>query len=290
MAFYKLQRRLRALKQLQFEYFDIERQLIDELDALEYKYQKTWDKIFSKRGNIVAGDYEPDDDECDWVNDEEEICNKLMTSLKIDEEGDLTGIPYFWLTVFKNAKMIDGMVHSYDEPVLKYLYDVRIEYFKSPDPPGFMFEFYFNKNEFFPNSILTKRYYTKVEVDKNNLADFNGKEIEKSVGCEIMWRPGKDVTVKRIQLERGGVKKVKVYSFFNFFKPPVIPDGTAFDDLDEKTKRILKLDIRDGNIFKDSIVPRAVLYFTGEVKYTTNDDDMQLDDSDSDDVDPGNTA
>ncbi|XP_057333742.1 nucleosome assembly protein 1-like 1 [Microplitis mediator] len=290
MAFYQLQRRLRALKQLQFEYFDHERQLIDELDALETKYHRTWDKLFSKRGSIVAGDYEPDDDECDWVNDEEDICNKLMKSLKIDEECDLTGIPEFWLTVLKNAKIIDGMVHSYDEPVLKYLYDVRIEYFKSPDPPGFMFEFYFNKNDYFKNSVLTKRYYTRNEVDKNHLADYQGKEICKSVGCDILWRLGKNVTVRRIQVKRGGEKKVRLYSFFNFFKPPVIPDDTDYADLDEKTKKILRLDFKDANIFKDHIIPRAVLYFTGEAKDVDSDDDIQSDESDTDDINPASTV
>ncbi|XP_014297693.1 nucleosome assembly protein 1-like 1-A [Microplitis demolitor] len=290
MAFYKLQRRLRALKQLQFEYFEYERQLNDEFDALESKYHKMRDKLFSKRGSIIAGDYEPDDEECDWVNHEEDICNQLMISLKIDEESDLTGIPDFWLTVFKNAKILEGMVHSYDEPVLKYLYDVRIEYFKSPDPPGFMFEFYFNKNEYFKNSVLTKEYYTKNEVNKNNLADYGGKEIYKSVGCDIIWKLGKNVTVRRIKLKQGGMEKVRVYSFFNFFKPPVIPEGTDYADIDEKTKKILRLDFKDGKIFKDDIIPRAVLHFTNEVKDIVNDDDIDFDESDTDDIDPENTV
>merc|ERR1712227_311381 len=100
---------------------------------------------------------------------------------------------------------------------------------------------------------------------------------------------GKDVTVKVIKKRqkhksKGSVrtieKKVKADSFFNFFDPPVVPtpdDGV--EEMDEETEALLAADFEIGHFFRDRIIPRAVLYFTGEALEDEDDHDDDEDEA-----------
>jgi len=89
--------------------------------------------------------------------------------------------------------------------------------------------------------------------------------------CAIDWKKGKNVTVKTIKKKqkhkgRGTVrtitKQVPNDSFFNFFSPlKASGDG---ESLDEDSEFTLASDFEIGHFFRERIVPRAVLYFTGE--------------------------
>merc|ERR1712020_513054 len=58
-------------------------------------------------------------------------------------------------------------------------------------------------------------------------------------------------------------KQVKNDSFFNFFDPPPIPDDPDAD-IDPETQDLLTADFEIGHYIRDRIIPRAVLFFTGE--------------------------
>ena len=60
------------------------------------------------------------------------------------------------------------------------------------------------------------------------------------------------------------IKTVQNESFFNFFNPPHISDDRQ-DDIDEDTRTLLTSDFEIGHYFKERIVPRAVLYYTGKM-------------------------
>ncbi len=49
----------------------------------------------------------------------------------VDE--NVKGIPDFWLTIFKNVAMLSEMVQEHDEPILKYLDDIKV-IFLEKDP------------------------------------------------------------------------------------------------------------------------------------------------------------
>merc|ERR1712168_1756308 len=81
-------------------------------------------------------------------------------------------------------------------------------------------------------------------------------------------------------------KKVKADSFFNFFDPPIVPpaeDGA--EEMDEETEALLAADFEIGHFFRDRIIPRAVLYFTGEALEDEDDDYEEEEDEDGDDED-----
>ncbi|KAK2173521.1 hypothetical protein NP493_870g02027 [Ridgeia piscesae] len=315
-----VKRRIKALKKLQFEMIKIESTFYEEVHALECKYATKYTPLVEKRQEIVTGNIEPTDSDCDWPSDDEEgedeklaespgkipkIEDDMKTKAKVEEvnetgekteekaegektegedgeedkkEEDPVGISEFWLTIFKNIDMLSDMVQEQDEPILKHLRDIRVKLSQS-DPMGFTLEFYFDENEFFTNTMLSKEYIMRSEPDKDEPFGFEGPEIVKCKGCTIDWKKGKNVTVKVIKkmqkhkgrgTKRTVTKTVQNDSFFNFFGPPTVPDG---EEPDEETEALLAADFEIGHFIRERIVPRAVLYFTGEALDDDYDDE-----------------
>ncbi|KAK0083322.1 hypothetical protein PV325_008959 [Microctonus aethiopoides] len=304
-----VKRRVKALKQLQLVTVNIEAKFYEEVHALECKYNQMCADIYNKRSEIISGIYEPTNEECVWESDEEveSITNELKDSIKIEDadvkkeenekDEDIKGIPDFWLTIFKNVGMLAEMVQEHDEPILKHLYDIKVLFLES-DPMGFILEFHFEPNEYFSNSVLTKEYIMKCAPEKNDPFSFEGPEIYRSKGCIIDWKKGKNVTVKTIKKNqkhksRGHVrtvtKTVQNDSFFNFFTPPLITDDNEVE-IDDNMKALLTSDFEIGHYIRERIVPRAVLYYTGEGLEDEGDDyedeegDEDEEDDDEDDV------
>lgn len=296
-----VKRRIKALKQLQFVATNIEAKFYEEVHALESAYHKMCSKLYEKRSEIVSGLYEPTDEQCVWESDEEDeaLSNDLKEKMNIEdgkketqeetETEDIKGIPDFWLTIFKNIGMLADMVQEHDEPVLKHLYDINVIFLEA-NPMGFVLDFHFSPNEYFTNSVLTKEYLMKCTPDKNDPFSFEGPEIYKCKGCVIDWKKGKNVTVKTIKKSqkhksRGSLRTVMTTihndSFFNFFSPPVVPDGGEAD-LDEDTQALLASDFEIGHYIRERIVPRAVLYYTGEALEDEEDEDEDEDDYEDD--------
>merc|ERR1711934_865994 len=205
-----------------------------------------------------------------------------------EKEGDETkGVPGFWLTIFNNVEMLAEMIQENDAPLLELLEDVKIT-FSEKDPMGFTLHFHFAENEFFTNSVLTKQYDMKCLPDPEDPFSFEGPEIFKCVGCPIDWLPGKNLTVKQKKQKhksKGSVrtvtKQVKADSFFNFFEPPTIPDDPTAE-VDEDTQALLTADFEIGHYIRERIVPRAVLFFTGEA---LDEEESDEEDSDEDEDD-----
>uniref|UniRef100_A0A8D0G6P5 Nucleosome assembly protein 1 like 4 n=1 Tax=Sphenodon punctatus TaxID=8508 RepID=A0A8D0G6P5_SPHPU len=278
-----VKRRIDALKQLQVKCAHIEAKFYEEVHDLERKYAALYQPLFDKRREFVTGDVEPTDVEAEWhsENEEEEklagdLKNKVVleekeTKAAATEEANPTGIPDFWFTIFRNVDMLSELVQEYDEPILKHLQDIKVKFSEPGQPISFTLEFQFGPNDFFANSVLTKTYKMKSEPDKTDPFSFEGPEIVDCEGCTIDWKKGKNVTVKTIKKKqkhkgRGTVrtitKQVPNDSFFNFFSPiKVSGDG---ESLDEDSEFTLATDFEIGHFFRERIVLRAVLYFTGE--------------------------
>ncbi|XP_043488691.1 nucleosome assembly protein 1-like 1-B isoform X1 [Polistes fuscatus] len=297
-----IKRRIKALKQLQLVTTNIEAKFYEEVHALECAYYNMCAPLYEKRSLIVSGSYEPTDDQCVWESDEDEeaLANELKTKADLDgpqekkeetENEDVKGIPAFWVTIFKNVGMLADMVQEHDEPILLHLNDIKVKFLKS-NPMGFILEFYFEPNEYFTNSVLTKEYIIRCVPEKNDPFSFEGPEIYKSKGCTIDWKKGKNVTVKTIKKNqkhksRGSMrtvtKTVQNDSFFNFFSPPVVPDD-AEAELDDETQALLTSDFEIGHYIRERIVPRAVLYYTGEGLEDDEDYEDEEEEDDNDDI------
>ncbi|RXG56054.1 hypothetical protein Avbf_09306, partial [Armadillidium vulgare] len=91
-------------------------------------------------------------------------------------------------------------------------------------------------------------------------------------GCEINWKEGKDITCtteikkrkhKRSQKIRVWKKKVQRDSFFNYFKYSFYKDDE--EKISYEMKIIRESDFEFGAYFKEKVIPKAYIYFTGEL-------------------------
>merc|ERR1719411_563408 len=267
-----VKRRLKALKKIQLESTKIEAKFYEEVHKLECKYHEMYKPLYDQRAKITKGDYEPSDDEDDELAGDMKDKAKLEDekAKKEKEEKDVKGVPEFWLTIFKNVDMLQEMVQESDEPVLHKLTDITVTF--SEQPMGFTLHFYFAPNDYFSNSVLTKEYEMKCEPSEDDPFSFEGPEIFKCKGCTINWKEGKNLTVKTVKKKqkhksKGNVrtitKQVKNDSFFNFFDPPTLPDDPEAD-VDVETQELLTSDFEIGHYIRERVIPRAVLFFTGE--------------------------
>ncbi|CAB4037213.1 nucleosome assembly 1-like 1 [Paramuricea clavata] len=105
----------------------------------------------------------------------------------------------------------------------------------------------------------------------------------------IDWKKGKNVTVKVIKKKqkhkgKGQAKyvnkTVKNDSFFNFFAPPEVPED---GDMDEETEQLLEADFEIGHFFRERLIPKAVLFFTGEAMDDEFDEEEEEEEDDEDD-------
>lgn len=120
-------------------------------------------------------------------------------------------------------------------------------------------EFHFSPNEYFTNTVLTKEYFMKCVPEEDDPFSFEGPEIYKCNGTTINWNKGKNVTLKTVKRKqkhksRGVVrvvtKTVQNDSFFNFFVPPTIPEGTNEDEVDEDIRNLLTSDFEIGHYIR----------------------------------------
>ncbi|GMN36963.1 hypothetical protein TIFTF001_006433 [Ficus carica] len=214
-----VRKRVEALREIQGQHDDLEAKFLEERAALEAKYQKLYDPLYTKRYEVVNGIVEVD---------------SVTNETAMDQEGDKAtedkGVPDFWLNAMKTNEVLAEEITERDEGALKYLKDIK--WSRIDNPNGFKLEFFFDPNPYFKNSVLTKTYHM-IEDDEPIL--------DKAIGMEIEWHPGKILTQKILKKKprKGGAKNAKPItktencpSFFNFFNPPQVPDGDDYIDDD----------------------------------------------------------
>ncbi|URD90719.1 NAP domain containing protein [Musa troglodytarum] len=257
--------RVEVLRDIQSQHDELEAKFFEERAALEAKYQKLYEPLYTKRYEIVNGIVE-----VEGIKDE----SSDETAAE-DRTTKEKGVPGFWLTAMKTNEVLTEEIQERDEEALKYLKDIK--WCRIEDPKGFKLEFFFDTNPYFKNAVLTKTYH---------MIDEDEPILEKAIGTEIEWLPGKCLTQKILKKKpKKGSKNAKPItktedceSFFNFFNPPQVPDDDA--DIDEDTAEQLQgqmeADYDIGSTIRDKIIPHAVSWFTGEA--VEDDDELEIED------------
>ncbi|GMH22045.1 hypothetical protein Nepgr_023888 [Nepenthes gracilis] len=272
----KVRKRVEALREIQSQHDQLEAKFLEERVALEAKYQKLYEPLYTKRYEIVNG-----------VVEVEGITSDSAMEQEVDSSPEEKGVPNFWLNSMKNHEVLAEEITERDEGALKYLKDIK--WCRINDPKGFKLEFFFDPNPYFKNTVLTKTYH---------MIDDDEPILEKAIGVEIEWYPGKCLTQKLLKKKpRKGSKNTKPItktenceSFFNFFNPPQVPDND--NDIDEDSAEELQAEMEQdydiGSTIRDKIIPHAVSWFTGEAvqedefEAMDNDDDGGDEDEDED--------
>lgn len=116
--------------------------------------------------------------------------------------------------------------------------------------------------------------------------------IEKCDGSEILWKEGRDVTMKKIKKKsknkkanKTTTKLVEQESFFNFFKTLSMPDEKDLEGAGEEEEKDLgekmDQDFDLGNDFKDQLIPLGLEYYMEVI----DDDEEEGGEGDSEDED-----
>ncbi|XP_026449328.1 nucleosome assembly protein 1;2-like isoform X1 [Papaver somniferum] len=268
-----VRKRVEALREIQTKHDEIEAKFFEERAILEAKYQKMYEPLYSQRFDIVNGVVE-----VDGVTKEVEADKEADKDAEVDK-----GVPDFWLNAMKTNEVLMEEITERDEGALKYLKDIK--WCRIEEPKGFKLEFFFDTNPYFKNAVLTKTYH---------MIDDDEPILEKAIGTEIDWYPGKSLTQKVLKKKpKKGSKNTKPItktedceSFFNFFNPPQVPEDD--DELDEETAEDLQNQMEQdydvGSTIRDKIIPHAVSWFTGEA-VQSEEFDMDMDDEDDDEDD-----
>lgn len=187
-----VRRRVAGLKGVQKEHAKLEGEFQEEVLQLEKKYFAKYTPLYEKRAKIVNGASEPSEEEIKAGEQEEEgeedEVGKAETAEETKAVDTMTGIPEFWLSAMKNQVSLAELITDRDEPALKLLTDIRMEYLEQP---GFRLIFEFAGNDFFSNKIITKTYFYQEE------SGYGGEFIyDHAEGDKIDWKSGKDLTVR----------------------------------------------------------------------------------------------
>ncbi|KAA8534828.1 hypothetical protein F0562_029730 [Nyssa sinensis] len=259
----KVRKRVEVLRGIQSQHDELEAKFFEERAALEAKYQKLYQPLYTKRYDIVNG-----------IVEVEGVTNELATNQGDDKATEEKGVPGFWLTAMKTNDVLSEEISEHDEGVLNFLQDIK--WSRIDNPKGFKLEFYFDTNPYFKNSVLTKTYH---------MIDEDEPILEKAIGTEIEWYPGKCLTQKLLKKKpKKGSKNAKPItktenceSFFNFFNPPRVPedDEDIDEDAAEELQNRMEQDYDIGSTIRDKIIPHAVSWFTGEA---ANDEFADLED------------
>eukprot|EP01040_Poterioochromonas_malhamensis_P010337 gene10338-11244_t len=274
-------KRVKGLRKLHENYEAIDAEYKEQRIALEKQFLQRKKALFDQRSLVLTGASD--------ITEEGVLTNEPSK----DEEK---GVPSFWLTTIASNSVIGTLIAEEDVPALEALTNITVDY--AEDFSAFILNFHFNENDFFTNTVLKKKY--AVEPD---LLDERSPSLSDIEGDEIQWKKGKDLTKQEItkkQKAKGGRNKGQVRtvtrtvpkpSFFHFFDTPKQhgeeeeeeeqPEEEDEQEGGPRTKFNIDEDYDIGHIIRTSIIPEAILWFTGEAE----DDEGMFDFGEEDDED-----
>jgi nucleosome assembly protein 1-like 1 len=253
---------LEDLRKLQDQHDVLEREFNAERLALVQKYRALKAPVYEKRANVLAG-------------------------------SGGTSIPSFWVKAMKNHCQIREAVEAIDEPVLAYLQDITFGLADLQDESkGFSLTFKFMENPYFEQNELVKTYWMETSEEQ-----FLGQDatLMCTEATQITWKPGMDITKKTVTRKQKNkrtkqirklTETVSVPSFFSFFMTHNIPTEEEMEamteDRVEELEVLVENDYELGCIFRDKIIPNALLWYTGEM--VASDEDSDEEESDDDEI------
>mmetsp|Transcript_27258 Transcript_27258/g.35753 ORF Transcript_27258/g.35753 Transcript_27258/m.35753 type:complete len:326 (-) Transcript_27258:341-1318(-) len=267
-------RRLMKMKELHEERVLLLEQYHRERAELEAKYRAMYQPLFGKRGDLIAGRVDvPPGEYADPAAPPEP-----------ESGSDIVGVPQFWLRCMLNHDNLAELINSQDVNALEYLIDIQCE--DKIDLTGFTLNFHFAPNPFFKNSVLSKTY------DMASIVDNAEPVLENVTGTAIQWKPKMDLCFHEVMAKshsrpgESSTRKVRRASFFHFFGTPRMQqEGDLNMTEDDLYTLTYEMDYEFALIFRNHMIPDAILWFTGEAVEDEDEDYDDDDDGEDDDDD-----
>lgn len=281
----EIARRVIGLKKLQEQAEALDADYKKERIQLEAKYRRLKQPFYNQRQQIVVGAVEPT-----FTPEEESHIPEAST-----EEGaaPVRGIPGFWSQCLTNSSLIGDFVTDDDLPALNHLIDIQCAY--NEEMSSFTISFHFEENPYFTDKVLSKTYNLNPD-----LLDEQAPSLSGIVGCEINWKAGQNLcvgTVQKKQKGKSGKRKGQVRfvtreepkpSFFHYFGQPeedMDEEEEEPEEMPEHIKFTVEEDYEVGHTLRTDIIPKAVLWYTGEAIEDDDDEDYDYEGEDEDDED-----
>ncbi|ELW49540.1 protein SET [Tupaia chinensis] len=181
------QEAIEHIDEVQNEIDRLHEQVSEEILKVEEKYNKLCQPFFQKRSELIA-----------------KISN-------------------FWVTTFVNHPQVSALLGEEDEEVLHYLTRVDVTGFEDIKP-GYRIDFYFDKNPYFKNKVLSKESHLNESGDPP------------SKSTEIKWKTGKDLMKCSSQMQSKASRKRQHEEPESFFTWVNGHCDAAADELGEVVK------------------------------------------------------
>jgi nucleosome assembly protein 1-like 1 len=233
---------------------------LEDRAALELKYQALYKPLYEERSAIVCGEQD------DQIAQEVEA---VPNANDLEDSPPVKGIPQFWAAAMTNYDTVGEVIAEEDVDCLESLQNITCV--DDDDGKGFTLRFHFAPNDYFHDTILTKKY----QVPNLLLSD---EPILKNVsGCKIQWKKDKSLTFQSVNKKQRGkgrnagqvrtvAKTERKESFFHWFDPPEMPPMETMDEEEaERLEEELDGDYEIAQAFRSHIIPKAVVWFSGEV-------------------------
>lgn len=198
---------------------------------LRNKYELKYFDVYQKVIDIAVGN-KLSDELIPLTKEEMEKYN-----IKEDEKKEKKPIDKFFTKAIRNAKFFP--YNKKDSNVLDYL--INIKFVPLDNKVDFRVEYYFNKNPYMENEILTKTYYFNLKNERLLKSDY----------CDIKWADDEaNPTKKIIKKKKSGRKNETIIqetdSFFNMFN---------------QNKTNLLMDDAEARFLKEDFLPNLLEYY-----------------------------
>lgn len=319
-------RRIYALKHLYLKHKEIQRRLQESLAVLEVEKQKETRVLEEKRQEIVLGKRDVTEEEvaqlpplsipADDVSPSKEEKKKGVKTVSPEEQKEKQaleaaaedpngGIPNFWLTCLSHSDVVVEAIKAHDRPILSYLQNLTTEYIDEDPMKGVKVLFTFDDaNPYLETASgpLTLTFHMELDDDEGMMV------VSRLEGCDIAWKSDKlNPTIKFEKRKQRNKKtremrvverKVPQESFFSIFSPTPsakedeagkAKNGDDDDEEDEDDLNQMDLNIEIGQAIIEDIIPKAVLYYSWQVRslldefFQTLDDEEETEEDEEDD-------
>ena len=202
-----------------------------EYVLLRNKYELKYFDVYQKVIDIAVGN-KLTDELIPLTKEEMEKYN-----IKEDEKEEKKPIEKFFTKAIRNAKFFP--YNKKDSNILDHL--INIKFVPLDNKVDFRVEYYFNKNPYMENEILTKTYYFNLKNERLMKSDY----------CDIKWADDEaNPTKKIIKKKKSGRKNETIIqetdSFFNMFN---------------QNKTNLLMDDAEARFLKEDFLPNLLEYY-----------------------------
>ena len=207
-----------------------------EYVILRNKFELKYFEVYQKIIDIAVGNKLSDELILLTKEDKEKY------NIKEDEKEEKKPIENFFTKAIRNAKFFP--CNKKDSNILEYL--MNIKFIPLENKVDFKVEYYFNKNPYMENEILTKTYYFNLKNERLMKTDF----------CDIKWTDDESNPTKKIKKKKKSGRKNQTIiqetdSFFNMFYP-------------DKTN--LLMDDAEARFLKEDFLPNLLEYYLNFLK------------------------